>query len=139
MARRVGKRPDGTRMKRSGSRRNAEAAVCDPRVTGIHPGGAASRRCTRVIWSSHILWKQRVGMKTTLNLNDQVLRQAKGRAARDGITLTKFVEDALRARLASVGGRTAPFKLRLETVSGDRPPNVDIDDRDALYDVIDRP
>ena len=36
-------------------------------------------------------------MKTTLNLNDQVLRSAKGRAARDGITLTRFVEDALRA------------------------------------------
>ena len=43
-------------------------------------------------------------MKTTLNLNDQVLRQAKGRAARDGITLTRFVEDALRARLADAHG-----------------------------------
>ena len=34
-------------------------------------------------------------MKTALNLNDQVLQQAKGRAAQDGVTLTKFVEDAL--------------------------------------------
>ena len=78
-------------------------------------------------------------MKTTLNLNDQVLRKAKGRAARDGITLTRFVEDALRARLAAARDRKAPFRLRLKTVTGDGPPNVDICDRDALYDVIDRP
>ena len=77
-------------------------------------------------------------MKTTLNLNDQVLRRAKGRAAREGITLTKFVEDALRARLAAARGGKPPFRLRLETVTGNRPPNVDISDRDALYEVIDR-
>ena len=77
-------------------------------------------------------------MKTTLNLNDQVLRQAKQRAAHDGITLTRFVEDALRARLAGTGSRGPPFRLRLETVTGDAPPNVDIADRDALYDVLDR-
>ena len=77
-------------------------------------------------------------MKTTLNLNDQVLRRAKGRAARDGITLTRFVEDALRARLADARRRKGAFRLRLETVTGDAPPNVDIADRDALYDVLDR-
>lgn len=76
--------------------------------------------------------------KTTLNLNDQVLRQAKGRAARDGITLTRFVEDALRARLAARRDGKKPFRMRLKSVKGDRPPNVDISDRDALYDVIDR-
>lgn len=78
-------------------------------------------------------------MKTTLNLNDRVLLKAKGRAARDGITLTRLVEDALRARLAVAQNLKAPFRLRLKTVKGDRPPNVDICDRDALYDVIDRP
>ncbi len=77
-------------------------------------------------------------MKTTLNLNDQVLRQAKQRAASDGITLTRFVEDALRARLAGSGSRRPQFRLQLETVTGDAPPNVDIDDRNALYEVIDR-
>ena len=76
-------------------------------------------------------------MKTTLNLNDQVLRQAKARAARDGITLTKFVEDSLRAKLMTKRGKEPAFKLKLITVKGSRPPNVDISDRDALYDVID--
>ena len=78
-------------------------------------------------------------MKTTLNLNDQVLRQAKGRAARERITLTRFVEDALRARLAGGRDPKAPFRLRLETVTGDGPPNVDVCDRDALNDVMDHP
>ena len=77
-------------------------------------------------------------MKTTLNLNDDVLHRAKGQAAREGITLTKFVEDALRARLAKGHDEKPPFRLRLEIVTGNRPPNVDISDRDALYDVIDR-
>ncbi len=77
-------------------------------------------------------------MKTTLNLNDQVLRQAKRRARRDGITLTTFVEDALRGKLAGPDGRQTPFRLQLKTVTGTEPPNVDIADRDALYDVIDR-
>lgn len=77
-------------------------------------------------------------MKTTLNLNNRILHQAKEQAARDGITLTKFVEDALRARLATAYAGKPPFRLRLETVTGDRPPNVDISDRAALDNLIER-
>ena len=75
-------------------------------------------------------------VKTTLNLNDEVLRRCKRSAAREGITLTRFVEDALRARL--VPKAKPRFRLKLLTVQGNRAPNVDITDRDALYDVIDR-
>ncbi len=42
-------------------------------------------------------------MKTTLNLNDLLLTRAKRHAAWGGVTLTRFVEDALRARLAELG------------------------------------
>ena len=76
-------------------------------------------------------------MKTTLNLNDEVLRRSKEDAARQGITLTRFVEDALAVKLSG-SGRRPPFRLTLKTVRGTRPPNVDISDCDALYDVIDR-
>ena len=75
-------------------------------------------------------------VKTTLNLNDEVLRRCKRSAARDGITLTRFIEDALRAKL--VPKAKPQFRLRLLTVHGNRAPNVDVTDRDALYDVIDR-
>ena len=75
-------------------------------------------------------------MKTTLNLNDRVLARAKKRAAREGITLTRLVEDALRARLCTSNKRTPPFRLQLHTVKGHSPPNVDFCDRTALYNVI---
>ncbi len=35
--------------------------------------------------------------------------------------------------------RDRAFKLELTTVRGEAPPNVDISDREALYDVLDRP
>ena len=54
-------------------------------------------------------------MKISLSLNDRVLCQAKRQAARDRITLTRFVEDALRTRLAGSGSRKPRFRLRLET------------------------
>ena len=76
-------------------------------------------------------------MKTTLNLNDEVLRRAKECAGRGGITLTRFVENALRSKITASQTPTA-FRLTLKTVRGTRPPNVDITDRDALYDVLDR-
>ncbi len=78
-------------------------------------------------------------MKITLNLDDQVLHHAKERAARDGVTLTRFVENALREKLMAAPRIGQGFKLRIATVQGKHPPNVDVSDREALYDVIDRP
>ena len=75
-------------------------------------------------------------MKTTLNLDDQVLKNAKEQAARDGVTLTAFVEQALRARLLQVTEKVT-YRFRPKVVQGKRPPNVDIAERDALYEVID--
>lgn len=77
-------------------------------------------------------------MKTTLNLNDEILRRAKTRAAQENISLTRFVEDALRTKLMDESRKDPAFKLELRTVRGDAPPKVDISDREALYDVLDR-
>lgn len=41
-------------------------------------------------------------MQTTLRLNDQVYRDAKAEAARLGVTLTQFIEDALQDRIQQV-------------------------------------
>ncbi|MFO0916021.1 MAG: hypothetical protein U0795_23895 [Pirellulales bacterium] len=43
-------------------------------------------------------------MQTTLRLNDQVYRDAKAEAARMGVTLTQFIEDALQERVRQVRG-----------------------------------
>lgn len=77
-------------------------------------------------------------MKTTLNVNDEILRRAKEQAMQEGITLTRLVEDSLRIRLMAQRQEKKQFKLKLLTVEGTRPPNVDIFDREALYDVLDR-
>ena len=77
-------------------------------------------------------------MKTTLNLNDLLLTRAKRRAARRGVTLTRFVEDALRTKLAEDDRPVPRFTLELRTVRGASPPNVDISDREELHDIMDR-
>lgn len=43
-------------------------------------------------------------MQTTLRIDDQLYREAKAEAAREGITLTRFLESALRMKL----GKTPP-------------------------------
>ncbi len=40
-------------------------------------------------------------MQTTLRIDDATYREAKAEAARLGLTLTRFIEEALRQRIAS--------------------------------------
>ncbi len=77
-----------------------------------------------------------MAMKTTLNLDGNLLRAAKVRAAETGTTLTRVVEEALRTALAE-RERSGPYRFEWVTVRGDRPLAVDIADRDALYDFMD--
>lgn len=75
-------------------------------------------------------------MKTTLNLDDQILKNAKEKAARDGITLTAFVEQALKSQLLQKA-KGVRYDFKPKVITGTRAPNVDISERDALYEVID--
>ncbi len=79
----------------------------------------------------------RPAMKTTLNLDERVLKRAKRLAANEGITLTALVEDALRARIAPKPRPALAFKLELPTVKGVASPVVDIADRNAVFDLLD--
>lgn len=72
-------------------------------------------------------------MRTTLDLADAILRQAKRRAAEEGRSLTRLIEDALRRYLAPAPRSSKPFRLRLITKKGRPLPGVDLADRDALY------
>ncbi len=75
-------------------------------------------------------------MKTTLDLDDALLIEAKQRASLAGSTLKAFVEEALRARLLPRQEPSKPFKLSLPVVEGTAPPTVDIADRRRLYDFM---
>jgi hypothetical protein len=51
-------------------------------------------------------------MKTTLEISDPLLEQARKIAARDGETLRSLVEQGLRKVVAERSARAKPFKLR---------------------------
>lgn len=72
-------------------------------------------------------------MRTTLDIEDSVLREAKKLAAQEGKTLTRIVEEALRDRVQPPR-RAKRFRLKLLTLKGQLLPGVDISDRDALYE-----
>ena len=67
-------------------------------------------------------------MKTTLNLNDQLLADAKALAAQQRTSLTRLIEEGLRLRLRAQakpsphgGGRLPVFKGRGGLVKGVNP------------------
>ena len=73
-------------------------------------------------------------MKTTLNFDDRLIRDAKSEAAARGETLTSLIEQALRAFLRRPAGRKTPFRLTLLTKSGQPVAGINWDDRDSIYD-----
>ncbi|MBN1424030.1 ribbon-helix-helix protein, CopG family [Candidatus Fermentibacteria bacterium] len=74
-------------------------------------------------------------MKTTLNINDTVMRELKEEAARQGRTMSEMVEAALRALLRHRAPDTGLPPLPEFSSGGTR---VSVADREALYDVMDR-
>lgn len=53
-------------------------------------------------------------MQTTLRIDDQLYRRAKMEAAREGISLTKFLEDSIRNRLdQGPASKAGEWKLRV--------------------------
>lgn len=74
-------------------------------------------------------------MRTTIDLNDELLRAAKRKAADEGITLKEVVERALRGAL---GGKVAGrhYRLKLKTMRGRVMPGVVLADRDSLFEAM---
>lgn len=75
-------------------------------------------------------------MRTTIDLNDELLRAAKRRAADEGTTLKAVIERALRAALLPTRGK-GKYRLRWRTEKGTLLPGVRLDDRDSLFDLMD--
>ena len=78
-------------------------------------------------------------MRTTIDLPDDLLSEAKERAVREGRSLSEVVGDAVRSSFT----RTAPpaeraTKLPTFTGGGGLQPGVDLDDSAALLDLMER-
>lgn len=74
-------------------------------------------------------------MRTTIRLDDALLRQAKARAAEQGRPLNDFIADAVRAALAGRVRRAAGVALPTFAGRGLQA-GVDLDDASALLDLM---
>ena len=77
-------------------------------------------------------------MRTTLNLDDQLLISAKHRAIEESVSLACVIENALRESLAK--SRAKRETIRLITASGPGvKPGVDLDNGRSLLDIMGDP
>lgn len=76
-------------------------------------------------------------MRTTIRLDDVLLRRAKRHAAEHGTTFTNVVREALQAYLARPSAKPGgPLDLPVSGRGGLQP-GVDLDDSARLHDVMD--
>jgi hypothetical protein len=75
-------------------------------------------------------------VKTTLNLNDDLMRAVKARARSRGVTVTRVVEEALRQTLTELA--STGFRLELPVTHGRRTPTLDVDSTAAIEEYLDR-
>ena len=73
-------------------------------------------------------------IRTTIGFDDDLLRQLKQRAAKDGVTLQDLVNDLLRQSLATA--KRSKYELKLKGWNGAVLPGVDLTDRDKLFDLM---
>lgn len=74
--------------------------------------------------------------RTTLALDDDLLRRLKEKAAREGTTMQAVVNDLLRQALADSGGGGSEYRLELAGWDAEEQPGVDLLDRDKLFDLM---
>lgn len=77
-------------------------------------------------------------MRTTVTIDDELLRRAKREAAATNRTLSQILEDALRDRLARRPAASKRFRLDLVTADGPGlKEGVEISDNAAVRDLMD--
>jgi hypothetical protein len=74
-------------------------------------------------------------MKTTLEIDEQVMRALKAKAAREGTTMSELVEQALRAMLEERAPRRPKLPPLPSWDGGGL--TVDVSDREKLYELFD--
>ena len=74
-------------------------------------------------------------MRTTIEISNELLRHAKKRAADEGAPLREVIEEALRFYLGR-RLKNKRYELKWRTERGRMLPGVRLDDRDALFDLM---
>lgn len=76
-------------------------------------------------------------MRTTVRLDDDLLKQAKVHAAQTGRTLTALIEDALRQAMSTHADTGRRTEYRVPTFRSALRRGVDLSDNSALADLMD--
>lgn len=74
--------------------------------------------------------------RTTIAIDESVFKDAKQNAARDAVTLSQYIEEALRLRHATQNKPRKPFKLH-SVPGGQLQPGVDLTNNAALQEILD--
>jgi hypothetical protein len=77
-------------------------------------------------------------MKTTLDLPDELLIRAKKAAAEQRRPLRAIVEEGLRMVLRDPAKKAKPKQVRLITVKGGLPKDLDLSSREKMYEWLDK-
>jgi len=77
-------------------------------------------------------------MKTTLDLPDELLIEAKKQAAEQRRPLRAIVEEGLRMVLRKPQAKPRKKQVRLITVKGGLPRGLDLSNREAMYEWFDK-
>jgi hypothetical protein len=77
-------------------------------------------------------------VKTTVELPDELLIEAKRRAAAERRPLRALFEEGLRMVLRKPDGKPRKKQVRLVTVKGGLPKDLDLSSRDAMYEWFDK-
>jgi hypothetical protein len=77
-------------------------------------------------------------MKTTLDIPDELLIEAKKMAAEQRRPLRAIVEEGLRLALRKPETRRRKTRVRLVTVKGGLPRGLDLSSREAMYAWLDK-
>ncbi len=77
-------------------------------------------------------------MKTTLDLNDTLLTEAKTLAAQQRTSLTRLIEEGLQLRLRARSAPSNPVRLPVYRGRGGLVPGLDGSSNKALLDAADR-
>ena len=77
-------------------------------------------------------------MLTTLNIDDELMRTVKKHAAETDPTISAIIETALRFLIGYERRTDQPYRLNWKTVRGKLQAGVDLTDRDALIDRMEK-
>lgn len=71
--------------------------------------------------------------RTTITVDEELLNEVKRHSLQEHVTVSEFIQDSVRERLAKMRHRSAPFVVRAVHTGGYQP-GVDITDSAALRD-----